>query len=198
MLNVGCLGAIRPLKNQLLQAVAALSAARALGKRLRFHVNATRVEGQGRSPSILANLRSLFGHAVNAELVAHPWLPRPDFLSLCRQMDVGMQVSFSETFNIVAADFVTNDIPIVVSPEISWVDSRAQAGPNDATRITAAILAALLTPAILAGSRVGLLGYNIAARDEWLGIFGEAASGWTDRPASFVARPALAAAATHL
>jgi hypothetical protein len=36
-------------------------------------------------------------------------------------MDLGMQVSMSESFNIVAADFVWNDIPIVGSPEIAWL-----------------------------------------------------------------------------
>jgi len=36
-------------------------------------------------------------------------------------MDIGLQVSFSETFNIVAADLVNNNIPVVVSDEISWV-----------------------------------------------------------------------------
>ncbi len=196
VLNVGCLGAIRPLKNQLLQAVAALAAARTLGKTLRFHVNASRVEAQ--APSVLRNLRSLFSHAVNAELVQEPWLPRADFLSLCRQMDVGMQVSFSETFNIVAADFATNNVPLVVSPEVGWTDSRAQASPTDSTAITKAILRVLMTPAITASNRAGLLSYDAAAQQAWLAVFGLTANGWTDRPASFVARPALAAAATHL
>jgi hypothetical protein len=34
-------------------------------------------------------------------------------------MDVCLQVSFTETFNIVSADAVANYIPIVVSDEIS-------------------------------------------------------------------------------
>jgi hypothetical protein len=36
-------------------------------------------------------------------------------------MDLGMQVSFSETFNIVTADMVALGIPVVVSDEIEWV-----------------------------------------------------------------------------
>jgi hypothetical protein len=42
-----------------------------------------------------------------------------------------MQVSFSESFNIVAADFVDNDIPIVGSREIHWLSSLYQADPNE-------------------------------------------------------------------
>lgn len=36
-------------------------------------------------------------------------------------MDLGMQVSFSETFNIVAADMISQDVPVVVSNEIEFV-----------------------------------------------------------------------------
>jgi hypothetical protein len=45
-------------------------------------------------------------------------------------MDVGMQVSFSETFNIVTADFVSCNIPIVVSTDIRWMPDRSQSNPT--------------------------------------------------------------------
>jgi len=41
-----------------------------------------------------------------------------DFISIVKSMDIGMQVSLSESFNIVAADFVSNGIPLVGSPDI--------------------------------------------------------------------------------
>ena len=43
-LDVACLGAIRPLKNQLIQAVAAIEFTEHVGKDLRFHINSTRIE----------------------------------------------------------------------------------------------------------------------------------------------------------
>ncbi len=46
-----------------------------------------------------------------------------------------MQVSYSETFNIVTADFVNNNIPVVVSPEIFWVADLYKADPNSVDSI---------------------------------------------------------------
>lgn len=119
--NVGCFGAIRPLKNHLLQAIAALKFADIIGKALHFHVNIGRVEMKG--DPILSNLKGLFeGIQENGHrLVIHNWAPHNKFLEIIKEMDVGLQVSFSETFNIVAADMVTMGVPIVVSSEIPWV-----------------------------------------------------------------------------
>ncbi len=126
--NIGCFGAIRPLKNHLEQALAAIIFARSIGRPLRFHINATRVEQN--SDPILRNLISLFAHGPN-HLVQHPWMPHDQFIEVLRRMDYGMQVSFSETFNIVAADFVYNEIPFVGSKEIEWLASHSIADPTN-------------------------------------------------------------------
>ena len=42
-----------------------------------------------------------------------------------------MQFSLSETYNIVAADFVYVGIPMVVSPEIRWMPWYSKADPYD-------------------------------------------------------------------
>ena len=54
-----------------------------------------------------------------------------------------MQVSLSETFNFVTADFVISGIPIVVSPEIDWMPSPFQANPTDDNDIMKAMSTAL-------------------------------------------------------
>jgi hypothetical protein len=116
--DIGCFGAIRPLKNQLLQAVAAIVFADSRGLRLRFHINCTRVEQKG--DPVLNNLVALFRHSPH-ELVSHEWHAHKDFLAIVQTMDVGLQVSFTETFNIVSADFASLGVPVVVSNEIPWV-----------------------------------------------------------------------------
>jgi hypothetical protein len=126
--EIGCFGAIRPLKNQLIQAIAAIGFARSRGLYLRFHMNGTRME-QGGGP-VLKNISALFAGNQHAELVLHPWFNHREFIRLVRRMDVAMQVSFSETFNIVAADCAARWIPLVVSPEISWVIPAYQAAPT--------------------------------------------------------------------
>lgn len=122
VINIGCFGAIRPLKNQLVQAVAAIRYAEQTGRTLKFHINGNRVEGNG--DPIIKNLRMLFDKATNGfEMIEHPWCPHDDFLDIVEQMDMGLQVSYTESFNIVAADMVTMGIPMVTSSEISWVNS---------------------------------------------------------------------------
>lgn len=120
VLNVGCFGAIRPLKNQLIQAIAAVEFAKNNKKKLNFHINIGRTEGNALGQ--LKNIRSLFDNlGEDFKLVEHAWVEHADFCNLLEEMDICMQVSFSETFNIVIADAVSRYVPVVVSPEISWV-----------------------------------------------------------------------------
>ena len=118
--DVGCFGAVRPLKNHLLQAFGAIEFAEKIGKRLRFHVNAGRIEMQG-GPA-LNNLKGLFQQIADHghEMLNHTWAPREEFLKTCATMDIGLQVSFSETFNIVGADLISQGVPLVGSVEIPW------------------------------------------------------------------------------
>lgn len=139
-LNVGCFGAIRPLKNQLIQAMAAIEYAESQNRILNFHINGSRVEGGG--DPIRKNLRNLFDLTPH-NLTEHGWLNRPEFLRLVRQMDAGMQCSYTETFNIVTADFVMNDVPVVVSPEIEWVAPQYQTDPNDSQEMARTLRRAL-------------------------------------------------------
>ncbi len=89
-------------------------------------------------------------------------------------MNMGMQVSFSETFNIVAADFVANNVPVVVSPEITWVNSIFHANPTDAYNIAGALqttwVAAKLRLQYL--NKIGLASFNRQAISTWLHFLG--------------------------
>lgn len=128
--DIGCFGAIRPLKNQLMQAIAAVEFAKAQGKGLRFHINTGRVEQHGNNQ--LKNIRLLFAQLNdNFQLVEHGWLHPKDFKKLLCKMDICMQVSFSETFNIVSADAVSVGTPVVVSPEITWAPQDTWCSPTD-------------------------------------------------------------------
>ena len=50
-------------------------------------------------------------------------------------MDLGLQVSFNETFNIVAADFVSEDVPLIGSNEINWLSFIYKANPTTSDQI---------------------------------------------------------------
>ena len=135
-IDIACFGAIRPLKNHLVQAFAAIEFADQIGKKLKFHVNAGRIEMNG-SP-VIDNLKGLFQHIYDRghEMINHEWTPREQFLDLCSQMDIGVQVSFSETFNIVGADLISQGVPLVgTADEIPWAVNGFCADPNNSASI---------------------------------------------------------------
>ena len=96
----------------------------------------------------LNNLKGLFqqisdhGH----QLINHQWTPREGFLELCASMDIGLQVSFSETFNIVGADIISQGVPLVGSREIPWAIPFTGAAPTDSANICQKLLNAYRFP----------------------------------------------------
>ena len=134
VIDVGCFGAVRPLKNHLLQALAAIEFADGLGLNLRFHINGTRVETGGEP--VLKNLEKLFEVVPNAQLIVTPWCEPAEFIDMLHStIDIGMQVSLTETFNVVTADYVTAGIPIVVSKEVAWASTYNMAADNSVPSI---------------------------------------------------------------
>lgn len=170
-LDVGCFGAIRPLKNQLIQAMSAMAFADELGKNLHFHINYSRIETNGENA--YRNLVALFD-GTKHKLITHEWIPHEVFLKLIRSMDMGLQVSFSETFNIVAADFAHLKVPIVGSPEIEWMSPLYQAKPTDLDNIVSHMWLAWLGRKINLHSvnTWGLDAYNVESKKVWKNLLG--------------------------
>jgi glycosyltransferase involved in cell wall biosynthesis len=158
-IDIGCFGAIRPLKNHVIQALAAIKFAEKIGKKLKFHINSGRVEMKGEP--ILHNLQSLFIHLNESghELIIHEWMPREEFLTLCGQMDIGMQSSFSETFNIVAADLISQGVPLVGSSEIPWINKIFCGRPTETNEIYRALMLTYYLPKLNTYSNQFLLTY---------------------------------------
>jgi len=126
-IDIGSFGAIRPMKNTFQQALAAIEFAESKGLTLRFHVNATRVEQKG--DNVLKNLVALFESSKH-RLIQHGWYQHREFLHCAAGMDLAMQVSFSESFNIVTADCVTAGVPCVVSDDIEWMPGFLKTSPT--------------------------------------------------------------------
>lgn len=163
-LDIACFGAFRPMKNHLQQAFVALRYAEERGKKLRFHVN-SRKDSAGDQPS--RNVAALL-EAAGAELVVHMWEDRETFLNSLRNVDVLMQVSISETFNIVAADAVLVGTPILVSKEISWAYPTYGDPHSVADCLKKLTLIMNNKDFFTNGNRSGLSIYASAARRRWL------------------------------
>lgn len=165
----GCFGAIRPLKNQLNQAVAAIMYAESRGATAKFYINATRVEQGG--DNVLKNLRGLFDNSPH-QLVELQWFLHQDFLDTIATMDVALQVSLTETFNIVTADCVSESVPVVVSREIDWLD-HGDVDPNSAESIFKRITHVLNNKtSVVANNLQALTEYNFEATRLWINYLG--------------------------
>lgn len=168
ILNVGCFGAIRPMKNHLIQAMSAMAFADEIGKKLHFHVNG-RCEQNGEN--MHKNLSYLF-EGTKHKLVGHPWCEHQEFMGLVREMDLGMQISFSETFNIVAADMVTGGVPVVGSKEIEWLSQFYQADATDLNDIVRHLYLAYAGKAVKLHklNKIGLEHCNFKALRAWVDL----------------------------
>lgn len=173
-IHISCFGSIRPLKNHLTQAIAAVEFANLINKKLVLHINGNRVEQKG--DPILNNLREMFKRLALIgpahRLVEHDWLQRDDFVRLCSTMDIGMQVSFSETFNIVGADHVGVQVPLIGSQEIPWLSQLAMANPTHTSSIVSALMKAYKSPELNVGfNRRKLRKYSDQTKKVWLKYF---------------------------
>jgi len=85
----------------------------------------------------LHNLIGLFDQLSKKDhkLIQHDWCDHAEFRRLCAIMDIGMQVSFTETFNIVSADLVSRGVPIVASAELPWIAKKYACNPVDSDDI---------------------------------------------------------------
>jgi len=166
VLDIGCFGAIRPMKNIYQQAMAAIEFAEMMNKQLRFHVNASRTEQNGNN--VLKNLQALFEFSPH-ELVEHGWYNHYQFLQEASKMDICMQVSLSESFNIVTADIVSVDRPIVVSTDIEWMPCILKTIPTSHESIVRKLMLAIKYPKTIAKiQKFYLKKYNKKAEKIWL------------------------------
>lgn len=167
-IDIACFGAFRPMKNHLQQTFVALRYAESIGKKLRFHVNG-RVDQAGAQP--MKNVTNLL-KAAGAELIVHDWEDRETFLQSLQDIDLLLQVSISETFNIVAADATLVGTPILVSKEISWAYPTYADPQSVADCLRKLTLIMNNKSFFVNGNRAGLDIYASASRRRWLGYLG--------------------------
>jgi len=169
-INIGLFGAIRPMKNCLTQAVAAILYANKNNKILNLHINTQRIEQKGENT--LKNIQDLFKNTPH-KLIEYPWLKHSEFIEVVKKMDLGLQVSLSETYNIVTADFVNNLIPVVVSKDITFINKFSVVeNNNDALSIAEKIKNTLRFKKLLSFfNKVKLIDNSKLSEKQWLLFF---------------------------
>lgn len=134
VLRIGSFGAHRLLKNHTTAAAAAMMMAQRHSSDLEFYVNSGRAENN-KGDSVLLSLQYMLGRVPWAKLVQVPWAEWSEFRQTVATMDLCIQVSFTETFNIVTADAVAEGVPSVVSDAIEWAPESWKADVDNAQSI---------------------------------------------------------------
>lgn len=169
-MDVGCFGSLRILKNHCYQAMCAMEAADKLNKKLRFHITVDiGMNEQNNRYPVLKNLEELFENSKH-DLIKHPWLEQKELYRLISKMDIGLQLSYTESFNIIAADFVNQGIPIIVSDSIQWIPNFLKTSTvnfNKTIRKIKTIYIWRFSSILRWLSRRNLLIYNDSAKLKW-------------------------------
>ena len=126
-LRVGIFGANRAQKNHITAAAAAAELAVRYGTPVEVLMSSGRDEG-----ATDASIREMLADIPNLKLTKTGWLTWPRFRALVRTVNSVFQVSFTESFNVVAADAIAEGVPVVVGSAIDWVPRHWIANPDDA------------------------------------------------------------------
>lgn len=139
-LRIGAFGACRAQKNFMTAAGAAIAIAKELRVPVEFWMNGGRPDGGG---AIERAIRCLFQRRADVQLKTLNWAAWPDFLDFIETLHLMIQVSYTESFNMVTADGVARSVPSVVSQAIDWVPPRwiaASDDPLDVARVGRALI----------------------------------------------------------
>jgi len=128
-IKIGAFGAIRPEKNFMTAAAGAL----AIHSKLKFPVEVhMSTGGDGCKSSTLPAIEQMLKGVKGVKLHRHHWQTWNHFIKLIESMDLLIQVSYTESFNMVTADGISVGVPSVVSPVIYWAPDSWKADPDDA------------------------------------------------------------------
>jgi hypothetical protein len=117
-LRIGAFGATRPQKNLMSAAGCALQLHEELKVDTEFWVSGGRLEGGGQT--ILNSVRAMINGIPGITLKELGWATWPQFRDVVRKMHLLVQGSYTESFNMVTADGISEGVPSVVSDALDW------------------------------------------------------------------------------
>jgi glycosyltransferase involved in cell wall biosynthesis len=129
-LRIGSFSAIRPLKNILTAAAAALEMGREERADLEFWLSGGRLEGGG--TTIEQAIQAMYHGLPHATVVVQPWQSWPHFRQTVAHMHLLLMPSYTESFQMVAADAIAEGVAVVGSDALYWLPRAWQATSDDA------------------------------------------------------------------
>lgn len=128
-LKIGAFGAVRPYKNFMTAAAAAIVIQRALGLPTEFHMST------GGECGTVDAIEQMYSGLDGMRLVKHPWQTWDGFIRIVAEMDLLLQPSYTESFNLITADGISVGVPSVVSSSIRWAPDEWKADSDDAADV---------------------------------------------------------------
>lgn len=129
-LRIGIFGAARSLKNMLSSVGAAMEMSYDLGAQTEIWINCGRDDGP-ESKRIRAAAAELVAGMPNVTLKELNWTAWPTFKRQVGTMHVLLQPSYTESFNMVTADGISEGVASVVSDSITWAPPTWKAEVDD-------------------------------------------------------------------
>ena len=130
--KIGAFGAVRPQKNFMTAAAAAIAIQKMIGAPVEFHMS---TGGEGDGGSVSRAISEMCHDIPNFTLIRHAWRPWEHFIELISDMDLMLQPSYTESFNMITADGILVGVPSVVSSAITWAPKYWKADSDDALDI---------------------------------------------------------------
>lgn len=130
VIKIGTFGAVRPQKNVLTAAAAAIAIKQEIDRPVEFYISSGRDEGG--TQTLMNAMYQLTTNIPGFELKKAPWCTWDKFKDVVASMDLLIQVSYTESFNMVTADGISIGVPSVVSRAIDWAPHDWKANGDDA------------------------------------------------------------------
>jgi glycosyltransferase involved in cell wall biosynthesis len=130
-LKIGLFGAVRPQKNFMTAAAAAL----AMSRYFVFTELHMSDGGEGDGGYVSRAINEMCKDVPGFQLIRHQWRPWENFIELIAKMDLLLQPSYTESFNMITADGISVGVPSVVSTAITWAPESWKADSDNALDI---------------------------------------------------------------
>lgn len=165
VINVGCHGSLRHFKNIPIQAISAVKFAKENNLKLNFHINQSRHDGDG--SAVITALKSIVRD--ENKIIYCKYMNHPNFKEYIeKELDLGMQVSISETFNLVSADYISSGVNVVGSDQIDWLSDKSKSSYSDINSIINSMHTCFSSnPTILNHNQYNLIEKNKNSVSQW-------------------------------
>lgn len=176
VIKIGAFGAVRPQKNLMTAAAAAIAIGRELNRPVEFYYNSGRDEGGG--GTIAYAIYQMCQGVPNFKLDRVAWRPHSEFKKVIGEMDLLIQVSYTESFNMVTADGIDCGVPSVTSTAIYWVPDSWKADSDDALSVARVGVRLLTHMRLRKEGIVALKKYNKKALKCWRSYLTQSKKSW--------------------